>query len=373
MLSSAIPDHSYFLTSGLLRQHQYRRVFPSAQALPPTISRIARKATVLGNDTITGSAGSPGTVLDSAAAFADDMTHAASRPTAPKNLTASDPGLQSTWGHRAWVAAGCSSILVSLSKSFTYSPATSVHLAESMVAALLGYFLADLGSGIYHWAIDNYGDASTPIFGSQIEAFQGHHRWPWTITCRQFANNIHSLARVVALAMLPVDVAVADPLWHSFISVFSGCILFSQQFHAWAHGTKSRLPAPVVMLQDAGLLVSRQRHADHHRPPYNGNYCIVSGVWNAFLDRHSIFQVAEMVIFFRFGIRPRSWKEPTLEWQEHDSTTESNIPSGGDVLEATSECSNSTEPCISSLKEVSSYVPNISRSVKTRLNDLSNV
>ena len=49
---------------------------------------------------------------------------------------------------------------------------------------------ADLGTGIYHFGVDNYGDANTPVFGRQIEAFQGHHRRPWTITEREFENNV---------------------------------------------------------------------------------------------------------------------------------------------------------------------------------------
>lgn len=92
--------------------------------------------------------------------------------------------------------------------------------------------------------------------------------------------------------------------------------MMSQQFHAWAHGTKSRLPPVVVALQDAGVLVSRAEHAAHHRPPYNSNYCIVSGVWNGPLDEWKVFEAMEMVVFFRFGVRPRSWSVPELGWKE---------------------------------------------------------
>ncbi|CAD5324610.1 unnamed protein product [Arabidopsis thaliana] len=73
------------------------------------------------------------------------------------------------------------------------------------LAGYAGYILADLGSGVYHLAIDNYGDESTPVVGTQIEAFQGHHKWSWTITIRK-------------------------------------------QFHAWAHETNSKLPPLVVAL-----------------------------------------------------------------------------------------------------------------------------
>ena len=81
---------------------------------------------------------------------------------------------------------------------------------------------------VYHWAIDNYGIASTPGFGAQIEAFQGHHKWPWTITRRQFANNLHALARAVTFTVLPINLLCDDPVIHGFVGMWSGCIMFSQ-------------------------------------------------------------------------------------------------------------------------------------------------
>ncbi|KAF5728396.1 hypothetical protein HS088_TW21G00543 [Tripterygium wilfordii] len=234
-------------------------------------------------------------------------------PTRPPLLD--DPSLQSTWSHRAWVASGCTTVLISLAKSIWVAADSQIWF-EPILAGLVGYILADLGSGVYHWGIDNYGDESTPIFGPQIEAFQGHHKWPWTITRRQFANNLHALARAVTFSVLPLDIACNDPVIHGFVGVCSGCIMFSQQFHSWAHGTKSKLPPLVVALQDLGVLVSRSEHAMHHRQPYNNNYCIVSGVWNEFLDEKKVFEVLEMVLFFKLGVRPRSWSEPGSEWTE---------------------------------------------------------
>ena len=48
-------------------------------------------------------------------------------------------------------------------------PAGWVGLAAAMIAS---YVLSDLGTGIYHWSVDNYGDGQTPIVGKQIAAFQ---------------------------------------------------------------------------------------------------------------------------------------------------------------------------------------------------------
>lgn len=233
----------------------------------------------------------------------------------PPTTVLNDSSLQSTWSHRAWVATGCTTVLISLAKAIVGSAHSHIWL-EPMLASYIGYVLADLGSGVYHWGIDNYGDASTPIFGSQIEAFQGHHKWPWTITRRQFANNLHALARAVTFTVLPIGLACNDPVIHGFVGVCSGCVMFSQQFHAWAHGTKSKLPPIVVALQDVGLLVSRSQHGAHHRAPYNNNYCIVSGIWNDFLDKHKAFEALEMILYFKLGLRPRSWSDPTSDWTE---------------------------------------------------------
>jgi hypothetical protein len=60
---------------------------------------------------------------------------------------------------------------------------SNLEAAEAGVAVLAGYLLADLGSGVFHWIVDNYGDASTPALGSIIDAFQGHHARPWTSAC----------------------------------------------------------------------------------------------------------------------------------------------------------------------------------------------
>ncbi|KAF9587801.1 hypothetical protein IFM89_005676 [Coptis chinensis] len=244
--------------------------------------------------------------------------------TSNQRLVINDPSLRSTWTHRAWVASGCTSVLVALAKSIVnLNVADTNVLVEPILAGLIGYVLADLGSGVYHWAIDNYGDASTPVFGSQIEAFQGHHKWPWTITRRQFANNIHALGRVITYTVVPLDLALNDPALLSFVGVCSGCIMFSQQFHAWAHGTKSKLPPAVVALQEAGVIVSRSEHGAHHRQPYNNNYCIVSGSWNKFLDEKHVFEAFELVLFFKLGVRPRSWAEPNSQWSEE---TEAHLP-----------------------------------------------
>ena len=65
----------------------------------------------------------------------------------------------------------------------------------AQIAAVISasWTIADFGSGVLHWSVDNYGNGRTPIMGNIIAAFQGHHAAPWTITERGFCNNVYKL------------------------------------------------------------------------------------------------------------------------------------------------------------------------------------
>jgi hypothetical protein len=60
---------------------------------------------------------------------------------------------------------------------------------------------------------------------------------------------------------------------------------------------------PHPLPQEAGLLIGRKAHGAHHRAPFEGNYCIVSGWWNDTLDGSQ---------FFRWGLPGPPWASPGL-------------------------------------------------------------
>lgn len=174
-------------------------------------------------------------------------------------------------------------------------------------AVALAWFLSDLGTGVFHWSVDNYGGKSTPVFGTVIDAFQGHHKWPWTITKREFANNVHG----ICIPIIPVQALLVAAQTPAPVAAFVGAFLFfvpmSQQFHSWSHLRRTEVPPTVLALQDAGVLISCKAHGAHHRPPFEGNYCIVSGLWNETLDGSGFFANMERAIYARTGVPPRSW------------------------------------------------------------------
>merc|ERR1711981_1000467 len=71
--------------------------------------------------------------------------------------------------------------------------ATGSTALQTVSLTLISWVLADLGSGVLHWSVDNYGNGRTPVMGGIIAAFQGHHSAPWTICEREFENNVSKL------------------------------------------------------------------------------------------------------------------------------------------------------------------------------------
>eukprot|EP00804_Cyclotella_cryptica_P022119 CCRYP_011608-RA/>CCRYP_011608-RA protein AED:0.34 eAED:0.34 QI:151/1/1/1/0/0.5/2/60/336 len=166
---------------------------------------------------------------------------------------------------------------------------TAVAALGTIVAS---WILADFGSGVFHWAVDNYGNGRTPVMGSIIAAFQGHHSAPWTITYRGFCNNVWKLC-------IPF--------------VFCAIEIMSQELHKWSHMTVKETPTWVNTLQDLGISIGRVPHAKHHLAPYDGNYCIVSGICNEALDNSGFFRWMEHRIYEINGIESNAWKlDPEL-------------------------------------------------------------
>lgn len=93
-----------------------------------------------------------------------------------------------------------------------------------------------------------------------------------------------------------------------FFAVFCAMEISSQEFHKWSHQTRKEVPAFVNVLQDLGLTIGRVSHAKHHKAPYDGNYCIVSGLCNESLDTSGFFRWIEHRVYELNGIEANSWK-----------------------------------------------------------------
>ncbi|GMH89719.1 hypothetical protein TrST_g9845 [Triparma strigata] len=200
--------------------------------------------------------------------------------------------------------------LLSLSSLSTISSSHPLlSLPLTLTTLLLTYALSDLGSGIFHWSVDNYGNGSTPILGNIIAAFQGHHTAPWTITERGFENNVHKLCYPFGVA-LPLLSYLLGLRGIGLLSLTTFCFfeIMSQELHKWTHQTPKDTSSVINWLQKYNFVLSRRSHNKHHTMPFSGNYCIVNGWNNGWLDRSGFFRRLEKMVWEWKGVESNSWK-----------------------------------------------------------------
>jgi len=183
--------------------------------------------------------------------------------------------------------------------------------AEVAIALLAGVLLADLLAGGVHWACDTWGDERTRWLGrSLIKSFRDHHHRPRAMLEHDWVevNGEAATAAVGGFVLMalsgPSLVLLEHPSWYAFAWSAIGASASSNQIHQWAH---AHAPPPLVRtLQRGGLLLSRRRHAPHHRPPCIDRYCITTGWMNPALDRIGFWRALERVFSRATGVTPRA-------------------------------------------------------------------
>jgi ubiquitin-conjugating enzyme E2 variant len=173
-------------------------------------------------------------------------------------------------------------------------PIPALGVAATMA---VGYGLADLLTGFVHWFFDTFFDETTPLLGPRVIApFREHHRDPLAMTRHGFLE----LTGTQFLAMAPLTFAVVwwgdsvTVFGNAFALAFVGGAVVTNLFHRWAH---EPVPPPLArVLQTVGLVLTPERHANHHSPPHTAAYCVTSGWLNPMCDRLRIWTRAEAAL-----------------------------------------------------------------------------
>lgn len=174
--------------------------------------------------------------------------------------------------------------------------------------AVAGVAAADFASGLVHWGADTWGSERMPVIGRRLlHPFRVHHVNPDDFLTRRFLDTNGDVA-VLVVAVLAATLAIPlDTLLGAvavvFVAAFSGVGLLTNQVHQWAH--MPRPPVVVRVLQQCGLILGREAHARHHRPPYVANYCIATGWCNSSLAAVRFFPHLERVVTRLTGLHPR--------------------------------------------------------------------
>ena len=153
------------------------------------------------------------------------------------------------------------------------------------IAAMLLFVSADLHSGLAHVVLDDERAYAFAPLSAPVLEFQAHHAVPRDLVVLP-ASRVAAAAiwdgappqLLVALAAY----ACAPRLASSLLLTLSWKLFFTgygQLSHRASHMARSEVPPPLRALQRVGLMISSERHNEHHRA-YDTQFCTVSG-WAA--------------------------------------------------------------------------------------------
>jgi hypothetical protein len=199
--------------------------------------------------------------------------------------------------------AGFAAVSTALALRFWSVPWKGLQLLSMFAGGALGFFIADVASGVVHWFCDTFFQDDTPLIGRAfIRPFREHHEDPLAITRHGFfevnGNNCLALVPFVAAVLVVGRPADGEPVpalfGQSAAFGFAIATFATNQIHKWAHQVR---PAPAVRrLQELGMILTPEHHRRHHASPYRQAYCITTGWLDPMLDSMRLFECIEHVV-----------------------------------------------------------------------------
>lgn len=177
------------------------------------------------------------------------------------------------------------------------------------LAVLAGVYLADLASGILHWAFDTWFDEGITFVRRMVLQVREHHVFPHRIFRISFTQDAGTLSWIALLVTIPflawALVSGDSAAFYALVTlgVWNPLLVFMLEFHKCGHRAKN--PWWVKALQRTGLVLSVKHHIRHHSGNHDVNYCIINGWADRTLGRLGLFRGLEWVVDKLTGAQPQ--------------------------------------------------------------------
>ena len=193
-------------------------------------------------------------------------------------------------------------------------------MIKIFIQIIIGFFIADLLTGTFHWFEDNYFHycLDYPIINKISKANELHHFFPRDITHYTYIENMsYTLPATVILILFILLIRPSFVLNHPFM--FISFFIFSSSsniIHRFSHERNCERHPIVSYLQKQKVLVSSDEHKKHHDEP-NCNFCVISPFSNYILERIHFWRSLEFIIDKMFGIVPH--RKPGYNEREYSN------------------------------------------------------
>ena len=177
------------------------------------------------------------------------------------------------------------------------------------IQIIIGFLLADIITGGFHWFDDNYLDYCTNIpFLKQIaKDNELHHYFPRSIIGYSYLENITLTLPSIIILLLIVYLIDKNLLYqypYLFIT-FSLFSLTSNIIHKFSHMRDCEKSNILLYINKTGFLCSHKHHGEHHTNP-SEKYCVISEYSNYILDYIGFWRGLEYIIYITTGIKPHT-------------------------------------------------------------------
>ena len=155
-----------------------------------------------------------------------------------------------------------------------------------IAAALCVVIYSDVMSGLLHIVLDNPEFLGSVIVEPYARGFQEHHLDTTFVWRMPVGEQMRPAALPLVLQWVTGLLLFGrghELFCHCYLALCV-CLPGVQMTHRWAHMPRRRRGALIRALQSCHLLVSQEHHDAHHRPPYDRNFCILTGWSNPCLN-----------------------------------------------------------------------------------------
>lgn len=183
---------------------------------------------------------------------------------------------------------------------------------------VLGYLLADIIMGVYHWIKDTYFSPFTPIIGKLfVWASRLHHLRPKYVTEFTSIDLFLNSAKWVVLWIGPL-------VYYFGLNIFLMSLFLmlsvNDVIHKYAHMTDKERPQWASFLQKIYIFQSHDEHHLHHTYPYITHYCPISPFINIIFEKIQLWRKMEKCIEKYLGVKARE--------KEYDFIENTDYPAG---------------------------------------------